>query len=107
MNNKNEQGQNENPEQVILDGVLEDAKNEVSELAILKAELAEAEAARSDNANRWVRALEDIENYQNAIAKMIEELGWDTETAIGKIGGYLGHTIFDVIERNGSTKHQR
>lgn len=106
-NNKNEQGQNENPEQVILDGVLEDAKNEVSELAFLKAELEKVKGEAQRNAERWVKSLQDIANYQDAITAMIKELGWDTETAIGKIGGFLGKNVFDVIEVNASSKFQR
>lgn len=94
---------NYNPDHVNLDGVMTDQK----EVDIIKAELAEAKKEAQRNAERWVNALKDIANYQEAIKKMVEELGWDSETAIGKIGGYLGQTIFDVIEVNASSKFQR
>lgn len=103
MNNKNEQGMNNNPEQVNIEAV----KDEQTVIDGLKAELEKVKGEAQRNAERWVKSLQDIANYQDAITAMIKELGWDTETAIGKIGGFLGKNVFDVIEVNASSKFQR
>ena len=85
----------------------QDENKNVTELDVIKTELTKAKDEAQRNAERWVNALKDIANYQDAIKKMVEELGWDNETAIGKIGGYLGHSIFDIIETCGSSKFKR
>ena len=103
MNNKNEQGMNNNPEQVNIEAV----KDEQTVIDGLKAELEKVKGEAQRNAERWVKSLQDIAHYQDAITAMIKELGWDTETAIGKIGGFLGKNVFDVIEVNASSKFQR
>lgn len=90
------------------------SQENINELELIKAENAElkyqldkAKDEAQRNAERWVNAIKDIANYQDAIKKMVEELDWDNETAIGKIGGYLGHSIFDIIETCGSSKFKR
>ena len=90
------------------------SQENMNELELIKAENAElkyqldkAKDEAQRNAERWVNAIKDIANYQDAIKKMVEELDWDNETAIGKIGGYLGHSIFDIIETCGSSKFKR
>ena len=90
------------------------SQENMNELDVIKAENAElkyqldkAKDEAQRNAERWVNAIKDIANYQDAIKKMVEELDWDNETAIGKIGGYLGHSIFDIIETCGSSKFKR
>lgn len=79
----------------------------VNELDILKKELKSMTEDKQKFSTYWYEALADIRRYQTAITKLVEELGWDQPTAMGKIGAILGDDLWRVIEVNDSSRFNR
>lgn len=85
----------------------QDENKNVNELDAIKKELKSMTEEKQKFSTYWYEALADIRRYQTAVTKLVEELGWDQATAMGKIGEILGDDIWRVIEVNNSSRFNR
>ena len=98
---------NLNEAQVAEQTTSQDENKNVNELDALKKELKSMTEEKQKFSTYWIEALADIRRYQTAVTKLVEELGWDQATAMGKIGEILGDDIWRVIEINDSSRFNR
>lgn len=82
-------------------------ESNVNELDAIKAELKSVTEEKDKFSRYWIEALADIRRYQEAVTKLVNELGWDNSTAMGRIGEILGNDIWKVIEVNDSSRFSR
>ena len=80
------------------------SQENISELDVIKAELKSVTEERDKFSRYWIDAIADIKRYQQTVNKLIEELGWDNATAMGKVGEILGDSLWRVIELNNTSR---